>query len=213
MIRLIVCDDHDLVRTALVRALQAEPDLLVVGEAADAASLMQHLAPSPTPVPPADVLLLDLSLGDGQAGAGLEVLRRVSRTHPALPVLVVSMHNEPGFVAAAQGAGARGYVTKDSPLPRLAEAIRRVHGGTPAFPEGFRSAPPAGGGARWDSALTPREREVMRLICRGRRLSDIGLDLGLSIKTVSTHKVRLMQKLGVSSNAELIKLGLLHGVG
>lgn len=212
MIRLIVCDDHDLVRTALVRALQAEPDLQVVGEAASPASLLRLLTPSPTPVAPADVLLLDLSLGDGQATAGLDVLQRVARTHSTLPVLVVSMHDEPGFVAAAQAAGARGYVTKDSPLERLALAIRLVNDGERVFPEGFTDAPPASGGS-WDAALTPREREVMRLICNGRRLSDIGTDLGLSIKTVSTHKVRLMEKLGVRSNAELIKLGLLHGVG
>lgn len=212
MIRLIVCDDHDLVRTALVRALQAEPDLQVVGEASGPAPLLRLLAPLPTPGTPADVLLLDLSLGEGQVAAGLEVLQRLARTHPALPVLVVSMHDEAGFVAAAQAAGARGYVTKDSPLERLALAIRRVHGGERVFPEGFLAQQPGTSG-RWDGALTPREREVMRLICKGRRLSDIGTDLGLSIKTVSTHKVRLMQKLGVSSNAELIKLGLLHGVG
>ncbi len=209
MIRLMVCDDHDLVRTSLVRALQAHADLAVVAEASGPEEVLQQL-----PGAAVDVLLLDLSLGSGAVTAGLDLLHRLQAQPSPPPVLVVSMHNEPELVSQALQAGARGYVTKDSSLEVLIGAIADVHQGrsylSPQLQDGQAAGPERRPG--WYAALTPREREVMGLICGGRRMRDIALSLGLSIKTVSTHKVRLMTKLGVASNADLIKFGLRHGL-
>lgn len=212
MIRLMVCDDHEMVRTALVRALQADSRFTVVAEADSAAQLLSQLG-GETAI---DVLLLDLSLGRDGVAAGLQMLEQVVGRRPDLPVLAVSMHDEPEIVRRALQTGARGYVTKDSSIDVLQEAILQVVQGRRFLdpnlvePVVTRAAAPAR--QSWDSPLTPREREVLQLISAGQRLRDIAIQLGLSVKTVSTHKMRLMQKLDVSNNADLIRFCVEHGV-
>jgi DNA-binding NarL/FixJ family response regulator len=212
MIRLMVCDDHEMVRTALVRALQADARFTVVAEADSAAGLLAQLG-GDTAI---DVLLLDLSLGRDGVAAGLQTLEQVIARRPELPVLVVSMHDEPEIVRRVLQGGARGYVTKDSSIDVLQEAILQVVQGRRFLdpnlvePVVTRAAAPAR--ASWDAPLTPREREVLQLISGGQRLRDIAVQLGLSVKTVSTHKMRLMQKLDVTNNADLIRFCVEHGV-
>jgi DNA-binding NarL/FixJ family response regulator len=209
-IRTLICDDHDLVRTAIARVLDSDPGLQVVGEESGAEALWRALRTHPAP----DLLLLDLNLDAGGVAAGIALLDRLRVHHPTLPVVVLTMHDEPELVARVLRGGARGFVAKGSPMEVLREAITQVHRGRrfvdPGLVDGLLDAPD--GGREWDHALTPREREVMARLCAGQRLSEIAAALSLSIKTVSTHKMRLMDKLEVRNNAELIRLGQKHGL-
>jgi DNA-binding NarL/FixJ family response regulator len=208
-LRLFLCDDHDLVRTALARALAALPDLAVVGEASNAADLQRLLAQSEP-----DVLVLDLNIGEGGAAGGVALVERLRARHPNLPVLVLSMHDDAEVVSRVLHAGAHAFVTKGSPLESLREAIVQVGRGRryidPSLVPSLVGQRPEG--SAWDAVLSPREREVMARLCAGQRLSEIAATLSVSIKTVSTHKMRLMEKLQVRNNAELIRLGQKHGL-
>jgi DNA-binding NarL/FixJ family response regulator len=211
MIKLLVCDDHEVVRTALVRVLLSDPDLSVLAEAATREQLLDAIAVSPA----ANLLLLDLNLGAAGVAGGIALIQAVRALPAAPPVLVLSMHSEPEIVSRAITVGARGYVSKASSIDVLQQAIRQVYAGQlyldpslvePVLRQREKSEGP------WNAALTPREREVMQMICAGQRVSDIAVVLGLSIKTVSTHKVRLMEKLDITNNADLIKLGIRQGL-
>jgi DNA-binding NarL/FixJ family response regulator len=212
MIKLWVCDDHDMVRTGLVRALQMGQQFQVLAEASSAQGLLTLVGGDT----PADVLLLDLSLGGTGLAAGMQLIATVRAINDRLPILVVSMHNDPEVVRSALDAGARGFVTKESAFGVLEEAIRHVHQGRrfldPNLVEPLVMKPPQSLNAPWDAALTKREREVLVMLVTGQRVSEIALRMGLSIKTISTHKVRLMEKLNLANNAELVKLGVLHQV-
>jgi DNA-binding NarL/FixJ family response regulator len=211
VIRLMVCDDHALMRAGLVAALKSDDRFSVVAEAETRADLLRWLDDGPE----ADTLLLDLSIDAAGVKAGIDLIETVRLAKPTVPVIVVSMHREAELVGHALHAGAKAYVTKDSSLQELVDAILQVQRGhhylAPSLVEPIvRHQQAAADG--WDAALTPREREVLQLICSGKRLSEIAAAWGVSIKTVSTHKVRLMEKLGVTSNAELIKLGVRRGL-
>jgi DNA-binding NarL/FixJ family response regulator len=212
MIRLLVCDDHDLVRTGLVRILQSDARFDVVAEASNRATLLQRLHGAQD----VDLLLLDLRLDAPDVTSGLELIAHVHNAWRNLPIIVVSMHDDAEIVGRALEAGARGYVTKDSSFEVLRDAILQVHQGrhylAPKLVEPVVLGRAAHSPRRWDALLTPREREVLTLICAGQRLSQIATTWGVSIKTVSTHKVRLMEKLDVATNADLIKLAVRQGM-
>lgn len=208
MIQLLICDDHEMVRDGLTRALQsAGPfQVLATASAADEVLLLVHTKVQ------ANVLLLDLNLGNKGLKQGIELISQLTAAAPYLPILIVSMHNEADVVQSAMSAGARGYVTKESPVSVLAQAIVHLHEGRHfidptliqhLMPHGKR--PPY---KAWDYLLTTREREVLRMLLQGLRVSDIAAVMGISVKTVSTHKTRLMEKLNIASNAELFKLGM-----
>jgi DNA-binding NarL/FixJ family response regulator len=211
MIRLVVCDDHSLMRAGLMAALGKDDRFSIVAEADGRAALLQWLDGGSL----ADALLLDLSLDGAGVKAGVDLIESVHLARPEMAVIAVSMHADAELVTGAMRAGAKAYVTKDSPLQVLTDAILQVHRGhhylAPNLVEPImrhRQVAPDG----WDAALTPREREVFQLICSGKRLSEIATAWGVSIKTISTHKVRLMEKLGATSNAALIKLGVRRGL-
>jgi DNA-binding NarL/FixJ family response regulator len=212
VIRLVICDDHELMRAGLVRALRDDAEFSVVAQAQSRAQLLQWLESGE----PADVLLMDLSLDREGPQAGHDLIRQIHGLRRELPIIVVSMHNEAEIVSHAMQAGAKGYVTKSSPVQVLHDAITQVFRGqhflAPDLVEPFvrhQHVPQA----EWNATLTAREREVLGLICNGKRLSEIAAEWGVSIKTVSTHKVRLMEKLNVASNAALMKLAIRHGLG
>jgi DNA-binding NarL/FixJ family response regulator len=212
MIKLLVCDDHEVVRTALVRVLLSDPSLSVLAEAATREQLLDAIAASPG----ANLLLLDLNLGAAGVAGGIALIQAVRALPAAPPVLVLSMHSEPEIVSRAITVGARGYVSKASSIDVLQQAIRQVYAGQlyldPSLVEPVLRQREKKSEEPWNAALTPREREVMQMICAGQRVSDIAVVLGLSIKTVSTHKVRLMEKLEITNNADLIKLGMRQGL-
>ena len=208
MIRILVADDHAIVRSGLGQLLQLAPDFQVVGEAANGHEVLERLA---TALP--DILLLDVNMPGGPEGA--ELIRQVRERWPALPLLVLSMHDEPQVAARMVQAGAHGYVTKDSDMERLVAAVRRVAGGgryiVPELAEQMvfagASAPVA---PRPHEALSPREADIFLRLARGQGVNDIAADLGISNKTVSTHKARLMEKLGLGTTTDLVRYALQH---
>ncbi|WP_079434385.1 response regulator transcription factor [Zoogloea sp. LCSB751] len=207
MINLMIADDHAIVRSGLKQIIATTIDIAVVAEATRGEDIFAQLQRRAV-----ELLLLDMSM---PGLAGLALIGRLQVEHPQLPILVLSMHNEGQIVARALRAGASGYVTKDSEPEVLLAAIRKVaHGGRfidPAlvdlmvFDRG-PSRPLA------HEALSERERQVLEGIAAGLPLGEIADQLHLSPKTVSTHKMRLMEKLQVDNNADLIRYAIRHGL-
>jgi DNA-binding NarL/FixJ family response regulator len=206
MIRVVVADDHQILREGLRQLLQAGGDLAVVGEAADGHAVMEQVRALDF-----DVLLLDMSM---PGKSGIELIRQVKAEKPRLRILVLSMHEEHQYAVRAIRAGASGYLTKESATAQLVAAIRKVAGGG-AFISAevaerlAQDAMPHAEGPR-HSTLSDREYQVFRLLVSGRSVGDIAADLHLSAKTVSTHKARLMEKLGVDNNADLVHYAVRH---
>lgn len=204
--RVIVADDHTLFRAGLLRMLSSFDGIEVVAQAADADQVAEVVGETA-----ADLLMLDLSM---PGAAGVSLIERVHAARPSLPILVLSMHDEPPLAKQALKAGASGYITKDVSPEILFEAISKVGQGgryvAPALAESLAfdfsdpSAAPAHG-------LTARELEVLRLIAAdGLSLVEVAERLQLSPKTVTSHKANIMAKLGVTNNVELIRYVLDH---
>lgn len=207
VLRIAIADDHGLVRSGLRQVLSTTPDLRVVGEAASANELQRVMEREEI-----DVLLLDMAM---PGESGVELIRRLSGERPSIAILVVSMHDEGQIVAHALKAGAVGYVTKDADPELLIEAVRRVGQGghfiDPALVDSVIFPTVNAAGAPHEQ-LSPRETQIMEMIALGRSLGSIADSLRLSPKTVSTHKMRLMTKLGVTNNADLMKYVIRHGL-
>ena len=207
-IRVALADDHQLMREGLKRMLESSPGIHVVGDVESGHQLLKLLREHTV-----DVAVLDLSM---PGMPGMDLIRRVKADFPRLAILVLTMHAEQQYAMRAFRCGASGYLTKDSAGDELELAIRKVaHGGgyvTASLAEQlamglntFNDAPP-------HSRLSDREFEVFRLIMMGHRMTDIAEKLHLSIKTVSTHKARILEKMQLSSMAALIKYGLENSV-
>jgi DNA-binding NarL/FixJ family response regulator len=204
-IRVMLVDDHAVVREGYRRLLEAEPGIEVVAEQGDAESAYAELQAQPEP--PVDVVVLDLSMpGRG----GLDMARRVALRWPALRVLVFTMHDHPAMVAQALAAGAAGYVTKTTAPHQLVQALRRVAAGErpvlSAATAGPAAEPPP------HMALTPREFDVFRLLVDGLPVDAIAERLSLSSKTVSNLQTAIRAKLGVTTGVELLRYAQLHGL-
>ncbi|MBV1787365.1 response regulator transcription factor [Marinobacterium sp. D7] len=208
MIRLFLADDHTLVREGLKQLFADSPDIEVVGEAADANQVLEQLR-----YKSCDLLLLDVTMPGMSAE---DLLERLQRQQPTLPVLMLSMHNEPQIARRQLKAGASGYLTKDCEPERLLEAISRVAaGGRYLSPEMAERIAFELDSAAEDlpTNITRRELQILRLLVQGANQNDIASRLAISNKTVSTHKTRLMRKLGITSNAELIRFAVANGLG
>jgi len=206
MVRILIADDHAVVREGVKRFLADTPDLAIAGEAGNAREVLARVREQDW-----DVVLLDLNLPDLN---GIEVLKRIKHEKPALPVLIFSMFSEDEYAITALNAGASGYVAKDSPPEQILAAIHRVTSGgryvSPALAEKLLAGNmPARQEAPHDR-LSPRESEIMMLLSRGISLTRIGERLHLSVKTVSTYRTRVLEKLGLQSNAELARYVLQH---
>nr|ASV46936.1 DNA-binding response regulator [uncultured bacterium] len=211
-VRVVIADDHAVVRDGLRSLIDAQPGLQVVGEAStgdEARTRACDLAP--------DVLLLDLSM---PGGGGADAAERIAKDCPAVRVLVLTMHEERGYVTRLLRAGAAGYVLKRTASAELVRAIRAVAaGGTYVDPSlaGALLAEPAragrGGatGAAEAAELTAREGEVLRLVARGHSNKEIAAALEISVKTVETHKANGMTKLGVGTRAALVRFAIGEG--
>ena len=200
MIRVLIADDHAIVRHGLQQILGQEPDMTVGGEAASGEELLAMVGRGE-----GDVLVLDLSL---PGISGLEVLRELRHLAPRLPVLILSVHSDDQYVTRALKAGASGYLTKETAAEELVLAIRRVVGGgrylSSATAERLAEYVAGGMAAKPHEALSDREFEIMRLLAAGQRVTDIAGSLNLSAKTVSTYRRRVLEKLNMSSNADLV---------
>jgi DNA-binding NarL/FixJ family response regulator len=201
MIRVLLADDHKIVRDGLRRILGAQADLQVAGEAAggdDTLSLVK--------AHDYDVAVIDMSM---PGLSGLDLIKRLKIEKPRLRILVLSMHGEAQYAARALKAGAAGYVHKDSAAELLVGAIRKVAAGGVYITEAAAASLVSAQGAPHE-ALSAREFEVLRLLVEGLGPSEIGEKLHLSVKTVSTHKTRIQEKLRVGSTAELVRYALDH---
>ena len=198
MIRILVADDHGLVRKGLIQLLARQRDFGAFGEAATAAETLA-LAGSQS----WDVVLLDLALPDA---SGLEVLQRLRELRPGLPILIVSMYPEDQLGERLLAAGASGYVTKEAAPEELVRAIRRVLRGqkylSPSLEAQLASRPGGTIPSRHDR-LSAREFEVMVLLAAGRAINVIARQLGVSPKTVTTYRARVLAKMRMATNAEL----------
>ncbi len=209
-IRVLIADDHAVLRAGLRMLLDAEPDIEVVGEARDGLEVLARVR-ALTP----DVLLLDLAM---PRMGGLEVLGRIREVSPQTRVLILTMHEEEEYLREALRAGSAGYVLKRAAAEELLSAIRAVyHGGVYLHPEHARrlleemvdrevSKPEPE-----TESLSPREREVLRLIALGYTNQQAADALYLSVKTVETYRARLMAKLGLRTRAELVRYALQQG--
>lgn len=201
MIRLMVVDDHDLVRAGLTQFLGLCPDVQVVAEAGDGATMLEKLRTTPV-----DLVLLDLNM-PGLCDADL--VARLRSLYPALPILVLSMHNETQTVMRAMKAGASGYISKNCLPPVLLDAIRKVmETGKYLPPNVAEQLAFASACTRSDDpleVLSDREQQIYRMLVNGESIGDIARQLCISDKTVSTHKSNLLNKLGLKNVAELVR--------
>lgn len=208
MIRIVLADDHAIVREGLKRIVGEVPDLQVVGEAADGTQVMQRVRELDF-----DVLVLDLSM---PGRSGMELIKLVKAEKPKLRILVLSMHQETQYAVRAIKSGASGYLTKESAPAQLEQAIRKIAGGgayiSAEVAEQLALGAMPGGEAAPHEALSDREFQVFKLLVAGVSVTDIGNQLNLSVKTVSTHKANLMQKLGLTNQSELFRYALKHGL-
>jgi len=205
-IRLLIADDHAIVREGLRRILAAEPAFEVVGEARDG-----HEALAAVRAGGFEVLILDLSMpGRG----GIELLRQAKSERPELRVLVLSMHAEDQYAVRAIRAGASGYLTKDTAATQLVAALHRIASGglfiTPAVAEALALGLQSAGDGLPHKRLSDREHEVFVLLAGGASVTEIAARLRLSVKTVSTHKTHILEKMGLGSLAELVRYALAH---
>lgn len=208
MIEILMADDHAIFRSGVRRLLSDEPDMRVVAEAANGHEAVEWLRRRPF-----GLVLLDVNMS---GRSGLDTLRRIRQEWPGQPVVLLSMYPEDQYAPIALQAGAHGYLSKDRDADELVAAIRIAAGGGYYLPRGVAPAsllpPKEGDGVPSWKRLTEREWHVLRLIVRGVSLTDIGEELCLSVKTVSTYRGRMLDKLGVKSNAELVRYCLENGI-
>lgn len=201
--RLILADDHQVVRQGLGEIISRTSDLEVVGQAVDGAET-EILARSLK----ADLLILDISL---PVRRGIQILESLRADGITLPVLFFSMYSASQYVDYAKGAGAQGFVGKDADEATLLAAIRRILAGGKSFPGRQSEATKATIGEDAFKALSRRELEVMQGLISGTSILDMACVLGISSQSVTTYRHRLLEKLGIASNAELIALAIQHG--
>lgn len=207
--KILVCDDHPLVREGLKRALLDTGLASSIGEAGSAAEAMIAVRRDEW-----DLALIDINLGGGRSG--LEVLKEIKAAHPELPVLMLSMYPEEQFAVRVFRAGANGYLNKNLTTKLLQGAIRQVltegHYISPKVAAQLVNAVRQPEGQPAHARLSDREDQVLRLIGAGRTVSEIAAQLDLSVKTVSTYRTIVLQKLGLQNNAQLMYYVQRHGL-
>lgn len=206
--RVLIVDDHAVVRSGLHLLLDAEDDLEVVGEAGSAREAVFE-ARTANP----DVILLDVVMPDQ---SGLEAIPTLLHEHPETKILVLSMQDDPRYVREAFGAGASGYVLKEAADAEVVAAIREVAGGGryvhPVLGARLVEAETAEARRAEEDPLSDREREVLRLLALGHTNQEISTQLYISVRTAETHRAHIMQKLRLSSRAELVRYALEQGL-
>lgn len=206
-ISVIIADDHAIVRGGLRQIMAMTSDLKVVGEARsgdEVLELVKGLQP--------DVLLLDISMPGCH---GVDLVQRLKVAYPRLPILILSMHNEGQIVARMLKVGVSGYITKDAEPEILLAAVRKVAGGGRFIDPSLVDTMIFDGAHHHDSPydlLSDRELQVLQLLVSGMPVTEVADSLHLSAKTISTHKTRLMQKLHLGSNADMVRYAIRHGL-
>ena len=205
MIKVLLADDHSIVREGLRRIVEESDDMVVVAEASDGKEAIHQIRKSRP-----DVAVIDISMPEID---GLEVLQQLQPEYPELPILILTMHEEQQYVVRAIEAGARGYITKKSAPEQLVNAIRKVHAGSLYISEeaaealALRVAKGTSGQSPLD-LLSTRELQVLRRLALGHTNREIAENYNISIKTVDTYRLRLLKKLSLRNNAELSRFAI-----
>ncbi len=206
MIRVMIADDHAIVRQGLKQILSETGDISVTGEAETGFQAVKVIRQQEF-----DVMLLDISLPDRN---GIEILKQIKKDRPNLMVLMLSMHNENEFALRALKAGASGYLNKQSAPAQLVTAIRQVSEGhkyiSPALAQELANAWTSEADRPLHENLSDREFQTLCLIASGKTLSEISIEMCLSPKTVSVYRARMMEKLKISNNSELVRYAIKH---
>lgn len=208
MIKILMADDHCIVREGMKHLFALTDDISVEAEAVNGGQVLDRLRQGGF-----DMVLLDMSM---PGVSGVNLITRICTYSPQIPILVLSMHNEPQIARRALNAGARGYLTKDSEPEILLAAVRKVAQGAcfidPVLAEQmvFETNDPEQKALH--EQLSEREREILLLLAKGKSLNEIADELAISNKTVSTHKMRLMQKMNFSNNADLVRYAVASGL-
>jgi two-component system, NarL family, invasion response regulator UvrY len=204
MIKILIADDHAIVRQGLRKIVDIDAGMKVVGEAANGAELLNLVREQS-----ADVVILDLSMPGRN---GLETLKDLKRLYPSLAVIILSIHPEDQYAVRAFKAGASGYMTKESVPEELVKAIRQAHEGrkyiSPRVAELLANHLEGKRTDEQHKSLSDREYEVFNMLAGGKTVGQIAEDLNLSVKTISTYRTRILEKMGMSTNAELTRHAL-----
>lgn len=208
MIKVLVADDHAVVRRGLRQILAETPDILVAGEAKSAPEVRQLVREQRW-----DVVVLDLNM---PGGSGLELLGELHRENPGTRVLVLTVYQEGQYAVRAIKAGAAGFLTKESAPEKLIEAVRKIAAGgryiSPELAETLASMVAGEAGGAPHERLSDREFEVFKMLASGRTVSQVAGELALSVKTVSTHRTRILKKMEMKTNAELTHYAVRNGI-
>jgi two-component system, NarL family, invasion response regulator UvrY len=206
VIRVLLADDHAVVRRGLHQILSETDDIQVEGEASSSDELRTLARDRRW-----DVVILDIHMPGGN---GMELLRELRRDYPGACVLVLTAYQEAEYGVRAVRAGAAGFLTKESAAEQLIEAVRKIAAGgkyvSPELAETLASVVAGEIGGALHERLSDREFEILKALALGRTVSQIGQDLQLSVKTVSTHRTRILKKMNMSSNAELMRYAMTH---
>lgn len=208
MIHVLIVDDHDIVREGIKQIVSETADIVVRGEARTGAEAIDQVRRGGY-----SVVVLDLNLPDRP---GLDVLAQIRSFAPQLPVVILSMHQQASYASRLLRAGASGYVSKDSAREHLAMAIRKVARGqrfiTPAMAESLAFDLMDASGRKPHEQLSDREFEVLGMIAAGKAPRQMAAELNVSVKTIATHRARLLEKMGMKNNAELVQYAIEHGL-
>jgi two-component system, NarL family, invasion response regulator UvrY len=208
MTRVIVADDHELMREGVKKILRGEPGMRVVGEAASADELLELMRTRD-----ADVLILDINL---PVRSGLDALAEIRRVQPALAVVMLSMYSEDRFALRALKAGAAAYVNKASAAEELVKAVRKAAKGArhigPVVADLLARELQDPKGATPHEKLSARESQILSLVCAGKSTKEIAADLSISVNTVYTYRARIAEKMGMQANSDLIRYAFRHGL-
>jgi DNA-binding NarL/FixJ family response regulator len=201
-VRVLLVDDHTVVRRGLRKILEATQQVEIVGEASDGDGAVVAAAGLQP-----DVVLMDVSLPGMN---GIEATRRITAAAPRAQVLMLSMHADAQYVTQSLAAGAKGYLLKDADYQDLVAAVMTVGGGGTYLGKTLGNNSPANGPS--PEVLSSRERQVLGLICTGQNNRQVAEELGLSINTVETHRKHIIDKLDLHSTADLVRYALQHGI-
>jgi DNA-binding NarL/FixJ family response regulator len=208
MTKILLADDHGIVREGMKQLFSLTADIFVVAEAVNGGQVLERVREGGF-----DLILLDMSM---PGISGVNLITRIRAHSPGIPILVLSMHNEPQIAKRALNAGAQGYMTKDSEPEVLLSAIRKVaQGGRFIDPILAEQMVFESGGSQQKALheqLSEREYQILLLLAKGKSLNEIAEELAISNKTVSTHKMRLMQKMNFRTNAELVRYAVANGL-
>lgn len=208
MIRLLIADDHAIVREGIRQILALAPDMKLAEEASDGAEVLHHVNSGEF-----DLLLLDMNM---PGISGVDMVGRVKLCRASLPILVFTMHNDAQVAIRALKAGASGFISKDSDPEKLLAAIRKVNAGgkylDPLLAEQIALETMSTKSQLPHALLSDRELEVFRLLVAGMCVNEIAAKLCISNKTVSTHKIRLMEKMNLSGIADLVRYAMQYGL-